>query len=288
MTWWDSAIFELGGLEFGHARGRIRTFSWESSGLEYRSQDADRPGGDGAIFGTDRRRAGSWAIGLRTLAEDEAGAQSAVADLVRVWQPPEGALTTAPLRYRLADRWRRVYGRPRAISLPTTDILVHGGRADIEATFDLADPLHYSDAESSLSLGIVPASSAGLAFPTAPPFTWRSDGAPQSRFAVVGGDAPAPLRVTFTGPVVRPWVRVGGVLVELTGSLAYDEVVTVDARAMTITRADGDSVPGMLGARVRLVDLRLPPGEHEVTFGGSDLTGTATATVAWRDAFRSL
>lgn len=289
MAWWDSAIFELGGFEFGHARGTIRTFGWDTSGIAYRSQDVASPSGDSVLMGRDRRAGGSWALRLRTLSGGgEAGAQAHVAELVRVWQPPPGPIVTVPLRYRLAGRWRRVYGRPRGISLPTTDIMVHQGRAEVEATFDLADPLHYSDAESSLSLGIVSASSAGLAFPTAPPFTWRSDGAPQSRFAVVGGDAPAPLRVTFTGPVVRPWVRVGDVLVQLTGELAYDETLTVDARLMTITRADGASVPGMLAPRTRMVDLRLPPGEHEVTFGGSDLTGTATATVAWRDAWRSL
>ena len=280
-----SGQFELNGYAFGTGLP-WRVADFDTGARAVRSQDSPWPNRDGRLLGREYDDGGQWAFLLRHRGTDLA--LDAVADLRSAWQSLRGPLEIVALKYRTERGERRVYGRPRGFRQISTPHGREVGLVDIEATFDLADPLHYSDAESSLSLGIIPASSAGLAFPTAPPFTWRSDGAPQSRFAVVGGDAPAPLRVTFTGPVVRPWVRVGGVLVELTGSLAYDETVTVDSRLMTITRADGDSVPGMLGARVRLVDLRLPPGEHEVTFGGSDLTGTATATVAWRDAFRSL
>ena len=283
-------LFDLDGFTFGHATGPLRLMDWDAGSLGIDARDVEQPVRDGLLFGRDRGLAPVWTFTLTTLTADETTAREALDAFAQAWRPPSSTtpLAHSVLRYYLNGRWRRAYGRPRTITLPTSGSAMRTGRATIVATFQLADPLHYSDAESSLSLGIVPASSAGLAFPTAPPFTWRSDGAPQSRFAVVGGDAPTPLRVMLTGPVVRPWVRVGDVLVQLTGELAYDETLTVDARLMTITRADGASVPGALAPRTRMADLRLSPGSHEVTFGGSDLTGTATATVAWRDAFRSL
>lgn len=285
----DSPLFELAGVGFGPGCDvLVRTF--EPAAAAVVTGDVDSPVAAGVLPGRDRRRGASWVFGLFTNERDEVDAREAVRPLIVAWASGEDLrpLETLALRYRMAGRWRRVYGRPRSFSSPPPLAPLAQGRGDVSAEFFVTDPLHYSDEESAVQLGIVPASSAGLIFPTPPPFTWRSDGAPQSRFASVGGDAPAPVQVTFTGPVVRPWVRVGDVLVELTGELAYDEAVTVDSRLMTITRADGASVPGMLGARVRLVDLRLPPGEHEVAFGGSDLTGTATARVAWRDAWRSL
>ena len=283
-------LFDLDGFTFGHATGPLRLMDWDAGSLGIDTRDVEQPARDGLLFGRDRGLAPVWTFTLTTLTADETTAREALEAFAQAWRPPSAAkpLEHSTLRYLLNGRWRRVYGRPRILTLPTSGAAVRAGRATIVATFQLADPYTYDDEAQTTTLGIVPASSAGLAFPTAPPFTWRSDGAPQSRFAVVGGDAPAPLRVTFAGPVVRPWVRVGDVLVQLTGELAYDETLTVDARLMTIARADGASVPGMLAPRTRMVDLRLPPGEHEVTFGGSDLTGTATATVAWRDAWRSL
>lgn len=284
-----SPLFELAGVEFGPGCD-VLVREFDPGAAAVASADVESPISSGVMPGRDRRRGATWLFSLFTNERDEVAAREAVRPLLAAWASGEDLrpLETLELRYRVADRWRRVYGRPRSFASPPPSVPLAQGRGDVNAEFFVSDPLHYSDAESVLQLGIVPASSAGLVFPTAPPFTWRSDGAPQTRLAHVSGDAPTPLRVTFAGPVVRPWVRVGQVLVELTGELAYDETVTVDSRLMTITRADGASVPGMLGARVRLVDLRLPPGEHEVTFGGSDLTGTATATLAWRDAWRSL
>lgn len=287
--WWDSAIFELAGLEFGHARGRLRTFGWDVGVAGYRALDVDRPGGAGRILGRELAVAPSWTLAVRTLAGDEVGAQAAVAELVQAWEPPSRPLATVPLRYRLAGRWRRVYGRPRGVALPTTDVLVHRGRADITCTFDLSHPSHFSDSLRQVVLGVAPASSHGLVFPATPPFSWASmTGEPVVRDLVAGGDAPSPLSVTFRGPVSRPWVQVGDVRVQVTGDLAYDEAVTIDALAGTITRQDGAAWPSMLSPATRLADLWVAPGVHEVMFGGVDVTGTATATIAWRDAWRSL
>ena len=286
-----AAVFELRGFEFGHARGPLRTFGWTQDPLDYLTEDVDRPGIGGTVSGRDLPRGRSWEIWLRTLAagRDEAGAQDLVADLAAVWHPDGLAPgQDIALRYLLAGRWRRVFGRPRRMELPSTDLMTRQGRADVTATFDLSDPLHYSDDEQQVSLGIVPATSAQVRFPTAPPFRWTSDGEPTVRGAVVRGDAPAPITARFYGPVARPWVRVGGVLIQVLGNLAYDQQLVIDGRRALVTRGDGTPWSGMVAPATRLADLRMAPGVHEVVYGGTDVTGTSRVEVAWRDAWRSL
>jgi hypothetical protein len=286
----QAAVFNLRGLEFGHPRGPLRTFGWAPGSLDYLTRDLDRPGVGGMVPGRDVRRGRSWEIWLRTLADDRdaAGAHDLVAALAAVWHSDD--LSTGEdvsLRYLLAGRWRRVYGRPRRFVLPSTDVMVRQGRADVTVTFDLTDPLHYSEDEQRVPLGIVPASSAQLRFPTAPPFRWTSEGEQTVRGATVGGDAATPMTVRFFGPVSRPWVRVGGVLVQVLGDVAYDQVLELDARRLLIT-VNGVPTPGMLSPATRFADLRLAPGVHEVVYGGTDVTGTSRVEVAWRDAWRSL
>lgn len=288
--WWDSALFELDGLEFGRVPSPLRTFSWDAGDLTYRARDWDRPHTPGRILGLEQTNAPTWRIGLRTLAGGEVGAHEQVARLAAVWVPPADRALVV-LRYRLAERWRRVYGRPRRMVLPTTGFLAHLGRADVVAEFDLASPLHFSDDASTVRLPIVPASPHGLRFTAVggPPLRWASaDGEPAVRAVTVGGDAPAPVTVTVHGPLSAGWVRIGGTTVRLGVDLAYDEQVTVDALAMSITRGDGASWPGALAASTRMADLYLPPGTHDAYLGGIDVTGTAWASVTWRDAWRSL
>ena len=281
-----SGQFELNGYAFGTGLP-WRVADFDTGARAVRSQDSPWPNRDGRLLGRDYDDGGQWAFLLRHRGTDLA--LDAVADLRSAWQSLRGPLETVALKYQTERGERRVYGRPRGFRQISTPHGREVGLADIEATFDLADPLHYSDAESSLTLGLSPASPRAWRFPMAPPFTWLSADAPvQVRQAVVGGDAPTPLRAIFRGPVADPWLQIGGVRVALVGSLAYDEVVTVDARLMTVRRQDRASVPGRLAPRVRMADLVLPPGTHEVSFGGVDATGTATATLEWRAAWRSL
>lgn len=282
--------FDLSGVTFA-ADGSVPLVvtGFDPGDHQLRSNDVEVAGRAGAVPAVDLDASRLWQFEIAALGESDTEALGHVAELASAWRP--AALSRpgelVPLRYELAGRSRRVYGRPGAWS-DTDGSFTPQGVAEILAAFRVLDPAFYADVEDSVSLGIVPAESALLMFPATPPFLWRSAGGESSRWAVVGGDAVARPRVTFYGPVTRPWVRVGGVLVELTGTIAYDDSVTVDALARTVTHADGSRAGGLVSPRTRISDLKLSPGSHEVTFGGDDITGTATVEVAWRSAYNSI
>lgn len=283
-------LFILGGVRFA-ADGTepLVVTSFDPGERALRSSDITIDGQPGAIPSSEVENAGTWQFTISALGDTDTETLDHIAALAAAWRPAalDRPATLVPLRYRLAGRWRRVYGRPGQFSDPDAAYLDQG-EAEALGAFRLLDPLHYDDTETAVDMGIVPASSALLKFPATPPFVWRTAGGETSRFAEVGGDSSTPVRIVFRGPVTRPWVRVGGVRVELTGTLAYDQTVTVDSRLLTVTRQNGASAAALLAPRTRLADLRLAPGRHEVTFGGTDETGTASVTVAWRDAWRSL
>ncbi|TKR27130.1 hypothetical protein FA014_01875 [Cellulomonas hominis] len=284
MTDW----FELDGVPFG-AGAPWGVAEWDRGSRTLVTQDVVLQARDGRVFGRDREDGPEWTFMLRPSDVDGGELLAELARLRTAWEGPRGSLLDeAVLRYATGGRTRRVFGRPRRFAEASAPHEREAGLADVQATFQLSDPLHYDDEESSIDLGIVPASSALLRFPTAPPFRWTSEGGQTVRGAVVGGDAPTPVTIRFHGPVARPWVRIGGVVVQVFGDLAWDQQLVVDARRLLITRGDGAPWPGMLSPTTRMADLRLAPGTHGVTFGGTDLTGTSRVEVAWRDAWRSL
>lgn len=286
--------FETGGVVLDAQRGPIVVTDFDPGERTLRTDDVEIRDRAGGIPRRDVEGISLWQFSILTEDDDAATALEHAARVMAAWRPPEALLpgVLVPMVYELAGRRRIVYGRPGAIT-PPDGRFVDQGEAELAATWRVLDPLAYSaddgeDGSGQVEIGIVPASSAGLVFPATPPFVWRSSGEPQSRWAEVGGEAATPLVVTIRGPVTRPWIRVGAVLIELQGSLAYDEQVTIDARRRLVSYADGRPAAGLLSPRSRLADLRLAPGRHEITFGGTDETGTATATIAWRAAWRSI
>lgn len=284
MRWEIGGVTLHGSAESAPRDAAIVVQDFDPGESDIRELVVDNPLGDGVNFGDERLAPPTWTFDAVAYGDVVAEADALAAALAVAWRPAElrqpGA--TVPLRYEHRGRWRRVYGRPGKF---VPDAAAIDGVASMLATFRLSDPLHFDDAEQSVTIRSVPPSSGGIVPPLVAPISTTKAGDPASRFAVVGGDAPAPLRITFTGPISAPWVRVGGVLVQMSGSIAYDRTVTVDSRAMTVLRDDGASVAGMLSPRTRMADLRLSPGTHEIQFGG---TGEATVTVAWRSAWRSL
>lgn len=282
--------FELSGVTLSaEGSGQLVVTGFDPGDHQLRSEDVEVDGRAGAIPSVDVAGVRTWQFDVAAFGDSDVEALARIAELAAVWRP--GALSRpgelVPLRYELAGRWRRVYGRPGTWADPDGSFLPQG-QAEAMASFRILDPAYYDDVEDSVVLGIVPAESALLMFPATPPFTWRSAGGEQSRFAVVGGDAVTRPRITFRGPVTRPWVRIGGVLVELTGTIAYDDSITIDAASRTVKRADGSRAGGIISPRTRITDLVLAPGSHEVTFGGTDITGTATVEVAWRSSYNSI
>jgi hypothetical protein len=182
-----------------------------------------------------------------------------------------------------------VYGRPRRYSGIVPDFIAESGIGHIVCDFQVNDRRHYDDAETSVALTIVPATTGGLEAPLAAPLSTVRSSAPRAGIVANLGDSDTPVKVVFKGPVTNPWVRSSaGLEVGLTGTLAYDQTVTVDSHSGLVTRQDGSPAAGLLTRKTRLSTTWLQPGTTELTFGGVDPTGTATATLSWRNAYTSI
>lgn len=285
--------FKLGGIEFtgDDLTAPLQVRDFEPGGAARRTQDSDRSQRDGAVAGVDLLGSRLWSWEVSAEGAGLADVLAANALLEGAWQPPERLLAgvKVPLSYYISGRWRRVYGRPGRYDPVTPDHVADAGFGTIICDFRVLDPLHYADTETSVVLTIVPASTGGLVAPLAAPLSTVRSSAPRAGFVVNDGDAPTPLKVMFRGPVADPWVRsASGMEIGLNGSLAFDQTVTVDPLAETVTRENGTSAAGMLTRKTRLSETLLQPGSTELTFGGSDATGTAKATLSWRNAYKSI
>ncbi len=276
---------ELDGYAFG-AGTAVAVLKLDPGEIGVRDQDIDSPVGDHRIFGRDYLSPPTWSFDLGVARTTEAAVLAELGVLASRWRTAASQIpgTESTLRYMVGNRVRRVYGRARRSAMDPNRTL-YQGFVSVAARFATSDALHYEDEVRSVAVGLLAGVSGAHPLPAALPFTFAPGGPRSGVISAVGGDAPAPVEVTFRGPVVGPSATVGGHLIAFPGlTLAYDESVTVDTRRMTVTRGDGASLAGALSRRTYLPEVRLEPGSSEVVFSGSDLTGTASCTVAWRPA----
>lgn len=285
--------FELNGVLFGEA-GSVLVESFSPGSDEWRTQDAAQVMGDARYFGRDFKSASTWTWNLGTNMRDEAGAMAVLEAVEAAWDREEvrsepGAVCA--LRYRINGRTRRVYGRPRNC-VPILDVRRFSGYIPITADFTRSDPLHYDDEEQSVALTMVAGSTGGLMSPLISPLTSVNDESKLGRDGqiTVGGNSPTSVVIEIDGQVTRPYVKVEGLwTVTLETSIAGGDTVTLDGKpwVLSATRKNGGSVAGAIRG-VRLSQLVLPPGEHQLTFGGQSSAGGARATVRWRAASKTL
>ena len=150
--------FQLGGVDFGGDHP-VQVVGFDPGSGSTRTQDVDVPMGDGRLMGRDFHSAPSWMFDFYTNVWDWAEALDLADTVAAVWSGDQVRDTPGevmPLRYWMADRWRRVYGRPRNFSPPDGGLFSKLGRAEFAASFDLVDRLHYDDAEQSASADMVP------------------------------------------------------------------------------------------------------------------------------------
>lgn len=285
-------MFRFGGVEFGGKSGPLLVTGFDAGAAERRAEDYPNQGRDGVTPTEEYLGAATWAFDISTNREDLAGTRESAAALGAVWLSPvtrPKGTAKVPLSYELDGRWRRVYGRAGKYAGPAADVLATLGVGRIVADFRVLDPLHYDDDETAVILTIVPATTGGLMTPFIFPLSTVRSSAPRVGQVVNSGNAPTPLKVRFNGPISNPWVRSSdGLEIGLNGSLAYDQHVTIDPLAGTVTRENGAPAAGLLTRKTRLSGALLPAGATELTFGGTDSTGTATATLCWRNAHTSI
>ncbi len=284
--------FSIGGVIFGiDAALSVTNGTWEVGSFSHRTQDTDDAQTDTRNFGRDLLTPGSWSWELHTTADHEAGALQQLDALAGVWLDEavrEDPGAVVGLRYRIGDRTRIVYGRPRRWA-PQINNRLLGGYIPINCDFSLADGVFYSDAEQSAQIDLIASVVGGLVTPLITPLTTLSTSAPRAGIVTVEGTAPTWAVLEFHGPVVNPWIAREGWRFDLNLTLAADEVVTVDPRpwAKSVTRAVGSSVASAVTG-ARLYDLRIPPGTSEIQYGGRDTTNSSYCVVKWRPAWRSI
>lgn len=259
--------------------------------LEWRTQDVERPGGDGRIFGRDYATPGTIVLTLETFASGEDEARANVRELASVWRWSEdratpGAFTS--LSVELNGRAGVVFGRPRTFAPTVSGVNFVSGHATATAEFVPMSDIIFDSVEPSqlLHISILPNQSLGLMFPAEAPFFFEGEQTQRQGQVVNDSFVPVPFRVEFHGPVTNPKVTstVGGWEIALNTSVAYDQTIVVDTMAQTVTRqSDGASFAHVLTYSSDL-SARLAPGSQEVVFSGIDTSNTASVDVRWSNA----
>lgn len=254
--------------------------------------DKQLPRSDGIRFGRDFRGGRVITVSLQLFGPTGEDTVRMVNELAERWNADETRAVpgaTSVLRWRSGNHQRRAYGRPRRFAPVSTR--ANANWAPIVADFQCVDHRYYSDVEESNTVSIVPPDVGGFF----EPFVW-----PLTSVAIsyapgvitVGGNGPAWPVYVIRGPIADPVIRIVGEFeVPFPGLvLKSDETLVVDTRPWSrgIRRNNTVSLPGALSATSpRLSNLYLKPGGYEIILRGSDLTGTASMTVAWREVFAS-
>lgn len=257
------------------------------SNLTIDDEDADRPRGDGILFGTDFLGGTTITFSIDVNGADEAESLRLLQDLAHAWRADEVRSNPGAVAMLTSHTGRVTFGRPRKFQHKLD--LTPFGLTAVDCTFDTADSLWYS-APNFETVKLVPDLGGGLKDPLKAPLT-TSKGTDRSQSIVVGGVAPVWPTITIDGPITNPVVEVVGVFsLGFNISLAADQSLTIDTRpwARTITR-DGAGIAGSLDPnRNRLSEASIPPGTYELSLRGISPSGTPQAQITWRDAYPTM
>jgi hypothetical protein len=259
----------------------------------WRTQDAPLGQAGGTAFGRDVLDGPVWTWELTTNAQDADSALASAALLGGAWRGPVAGWTPgamARLRYRIGDRPARfIYGRPRRWSGGADNRILTGAQP-ITMDFQAADALHYEDDRQEVTVTLAASNAGGFVVPFETPIV--TAGSPKRASAAqVGGNANARPTIKIEGPITNPWVTAAGWKLQLRGTLVEGSSVVVETLpwARSAIRDGVASAGGMLDPRVGLERFVLPPGAHDIVFGGiSNGVGQPRATVSWHDAWTTL
>lgn len=304
LSYSANGVFPGANFTFGTiASGYYLLEPYEITYADNDAGDVPMPQEDGARFGQDYRGQATitFEVGVDTV--DDAATQlarhganlGAVSTMVQAWDAEavrRRFATPAMLRTTQGGRARCFFGRPRKIA-PAGSKLTRQGYTPVVATFVCVDATAYDDVEQYARVDLVPPSHHGLVGPLTTPLqmTRESEGR-VSGDVTIGGTKPTWPVITIYGPIANPVCEVvGRWKAALDITLGVGERVVIDTRpwARTVLRNGSASVAGLLTRGTpRLKDMRLPKGRQDFVLRGTDATGTAYMTVAWRDAYAYL
>lgn len=259
------------------------------------NQDSSNDRRGVASFGRDVRSPNAWTwesfidqTDVETAVEvlDRFSPAWALEELARI----PGALTA--LRYRVAGRERRVYGRPRRFSAPPSNMILNG-LIPVTHDFQCVDSYTYDDVESqAMILYSSSTSTGGFVLPapmpldTIPPIR----GVGNSQIDVSGNSRSYPI-IRFNGPWTNPRIETDAWSLSWDGVIPGAGWIEIDTRPWKLTVLDdsGASRADGLHRQTWLEDIWFAPQSRpEIRLDGSASSGGASALVRWRNTWTSL
>lgn len=261
---------------------------------EWLTQDGQNTRRGVVGFGRDVLGAKTWTWDSHTDQEDVGTAVDILDRFSAAWAPEAlartpGALTA--IRYRLAGRDRRVFGRPRRYAAPPTNRIL-GGYVPVTHDFQCVDSFTYDDVASSAEILYASAAGGGgFVLPAPMPLvTMPSDGN-GSGALTVGGAARAYPVIRFNGPWTNPVMTTDQWTLRWTGEILPGGWVEIDTRpwALTVLDQSGGSAIAGLSRRTWLEDIWFAPNSQpQISLDGIAASGGASATVTWRNTWTSI
>lgn len=255
------------------------------------TQDQDNPFTGSTTMGRDVRKGSTFTWSLFVNGTTEEDATAALSTLATAWTG-EGIRETpgvyTALRYHMAGRTRRVIGRPRRFA-QTLDNRILSGMIPITCDFQRVSPLYFADGIEFDTLDLVAESTGGVVFPVTFPITSLPSGSNEGEVFVGGTHKTYPI-IRFTGPVTNPELVTSAWTLKLNTTILEGDWIEIDTRpwVMTVRRASGASVAGLVDPRVSLSKLLLTPGNQSFAFRGSSATMTATCVIKRYAAYASI
>lgn len=262
--------------------------------MDWQTQDTMNTRRGVTAFGRDVPGARTWAWESHANGQTVYEALDIMDRFADAWAPTllvkePGAQTC--LRYTIGGRTRRIFGRPRRYNAPPTNEILNGYN-DITHDFQTVDSYTYDDDESSIVIPYLSTSlGGGIVLPAVMPVIMEgSDGNGGGQISV-SGKAPAYPVIRFNGPWVNPVMTTDDWTLAWTGSIANGDYIEIDARPwnLTVLNSQGASKVEGLDRRTWLEDIWFAPNSApQITLGGVASSGSATATIRWRNTWKSL
>lgn len=261
---------------------------------DMRTGDRDRPQEDGRQFGRDWKGAKNlvFEIGVLTdhLSSDAYRANLDHIDALEVlwdedrWRETPDAM--AVLRSCQAGQTWRAYGRPRRFE-EVTDQRTVLGYSTVIADFPMIDSQWYSDDENTVDITIGSPSEGGLSAPLSAPLSTVAVTAGVGALNIGGSAATWPV-VTFYGPITKPRLTIGNLVIGLDMDIPDGEAITYDPSPWVrwvYRESDGAGFGGAVAmVTPRMAKAKIRPGQYEAALTGLDPSGSASVRVRWRDA----
>lgn len=260
-------------------------------------QDAEDSTTGVTLFGRDRLVGPTWNWQAHVNRQDVVQAVATLEVFKSAWQAlhireTPGAML--PIRYQIAGRQRRIYGRPRRFEAPPSNLIL-SGYIPVSMDFKCVDGFTYDDVMDEVVIGINSSmndpgvdSGGGWIFPVTFPYVPLPP-VRQDRQIVVGGTTAARPIVRFDGPVVNPTLTTNGWTLTVEYNLPAGQYIEVDTRPwrQTVLLNGTTSLAGLVGRRTRMSRLRLDPGRLTARYAGFS-SSTSTCRIRWANTWQSL